>query len=59
MPKPNESPEAPCAASDSEGRERDPLLELRGSGAEAWRDESPDAYVARVRSDWSRAASGE
>jgi len=39
------------------GRERtpapDPLLELRGSGAEIWADEHADDYVARLRSDWS------
>ncbi len=39
------------------GRERvpapDPLLELRGSGAETWSDEHADDYVARLRSDWS------
>jgi len=31
----------------------DPLLELRGSGAEIWSDEHADGYVARLRSDWS------
>ncbi len=30
----------------------DPLLELRGSGAETWADESPDEYVERLRSGW-------
>jgi hypothetical protein len=30
----------------------DPLLDLRGSGAELWRDETPDQYVERLRSDW-------
>jgi hypothetical protein len=31
----------------------DPLLALRGSGAETWSDEHADAYVERLRSDWS------
>lgn len=31
----------------------DPLLELRGSGSEVWAEETPDAYVERLRSDWS------
>ncbi len=31
----------------------DPLLALRGSGADLWRDESPDEYVERLRSEWS------
>ena len=41
------------AARVSETRAQDPLLELRGSGAVAWADESPDAYVERLRSDRS------
>ncbi len=31
----------------------DPLLELRGSGAELWSNEHADDYVTRLRSDWS------
>jgi hypothetical protein len=31
----------------------DPILALRGSGAVLWRDEDPDAYVERLRSEWS------
>jgi hypothetical protein len=31
----------------------DPLIALRGSGAELWRDEAPDEYVDRLRSEWS------
>jgi TDG/mug DNA glycosylase family protein len=30
----------------------DPLLELRGSGAELWADESSDEYVRRLREGW-------
>lgn len=31
----------------------DPLLELRGSGAQMWADEHADEYVDRLRTDWS------
>ncbi len=30
----------------------DPLLALRGSGRELWRDEHADEYVRRLREDW-------
>jgi len=30
----------------------DPILELRGRGAELWAGEDADAYVDRLRSDW-------
>ncbi len=41
------------AAPETGTRAPDPLLELRGSGAETWAAETPDAYVERLRSDWS------
>ncbi len=37
-------------AGDSEAA--DPLLALRGSGADLWTDETPDEYVERLRSEW-------
>jgi hypothetical protein len=30
----------------------DPLLSLKGSGRELWRDEHPDEYVRRLREGW-------
>jgi hypothetical protein len=30
----------------------DPLLALKGSGAQLWSDEAPDAYVRRLREGW-------
>lgn len=41
------------AAGRDETAPVDPLLELRGSGAEIWSDEHADDYVERLRSDWS------
>ena len=41
------------SATEPGTRPPDPLLELRGSGAETWAEEPPDAYVERLRSDWS------
>ena len=32
--------------------ENDPLLALRGSCRELWRDEHADEYVRRLREDW-------
>jgi hypothetical protein len=32
--------------------EADPILALRGAGKEIWGDETPDAYVERLRRDW-------
>jgi hypothetical protein len=32
--------------------EEDPLLALRGSGADLWAEEPPDEYVERLRSEW-------
>jgi hypothetical protein len=32
--------------------ENDPLLALKGSGRELWRDEHADKYVCRLREDW-------
>ena len=32
--------------------QRDPILSLRGLGAELWSGESADRYVARLRSGW-------
>ncbi len=36
----------------SKNIENDPLLSLRGSGRELWRDEHADEYVRRLREDW-------
>ncbi len=36
----------------SKNIENDPLLSLRGSGRELWRDEHADEYVRRLRKDW-------
>ena len=33
-------------------RAADPLLALKGSGAQLWSDESPDKYVRRLREGW-------
>jgi hypothetical protein len=33
-------------------RAADPLLELKGSGAHLWSDETPDKYVRRLREGW-------
>ena len=44
---------APGRADRERAPAADPLLELRGSGAEIWSDEHADDYVARLRSDWS------
>lgn len=33
--------------------ESDPLLQLRGLGKEIWRNEKADAYVQRLREEWS------
>lgn len=33
-------------------QENDPVLAMRGVGAEIWRDEDPDEYVRRLREDW-------
>jgi hypothetical protein len=33
-------------------RETDPLLALRGSGRELWKDEDADQYVRRLREGW-------
>ena len=33
-------------------RTSDPLLALKGSGAQLWSDEAPDAYVRRLREGW-------
>jgi hypothetical protein len=42
------------ASASTRGEPRaDPLLELRGSGRELWADEPADAYIERLRSDWS------
>jgi len=30
----------------------DPLVALKGSGARLWNDETPDAYVRRLREGW-------
>ncbi len=32
--------------------ETDPLLNLKGSGAHLWEDETPDEYVERLREGW-------
>jgi hypothetical protein len=39
-------------SSRSDSDESDPLLRLRGTGAHLWADETPDAYVERLRKDW-------
>jgi hypothetical protein len=44
---------APPRADRERAPAPDPLLELRGSGAEVWSGEHADDYVARLRSDWS------
>ncbi len=36
----------------SKNIENDPLLSLRGSGRELWRDEHADEYVRRLRDGW-------
>jgi hypothetical protein len=36
----------------SKNIEDDPLLSLRGSGRELWRDEHADEYVHRLPEDW-------
>jgi hypothetical protein len=33
--------------------ERDPLLQLRGSGKKLWAEEHADEYVRRLREDWA------
>lgn len=40
-----------CRAA-SPAPEPDPILALRGSGAEIWRDEHADQYVRRLREGW-------
>lgn len=32
--------------------ENDPILALRGVGAEIWKDEDPDEYIRKLREDW-------
>ncbi len=32
--------------------ESDPILALRGVGAEIWKDEDPDEYIRKLREDW-------
>jgi len=44
---------APASAGRGGATAPDPLLELRGSGADIWSGEHADDYVARLRSDWS------
>ena len=44
---------APARAGRDGATAPDPLLELRGSGADIWSGEHADDYVARLRSDWS------
>lgn len=47
---------APGGRADRQGgrvERPDPLLALRGSGKEVWREEGPDEYVERLRSGWS------
>jgi hypothetical protein len=41
-----------CAATGSVLREADPLLSLKGSGAQLWADEHADEYVRRLREGW-------
>jgi hypothetical protein len=39
-------------ASSTHPAAADPLLALRGTGADLWASEEPDAYVKRLRSGW-------
>lgn len=36
----------------TESRQLDPILALRGLGKEIWKGEDPDAYVRRLREGW-------
>ena len=39
-------------AHESNIRNEDPILALRGLGKEIWSNEDADAYVSRLREDW-------
>lgn len=41
-----------AARGKRKGGAADPILELRGKGADLWAEEDADAYVDRLRSDW-------
>jgi hypothetical protein len=41
-----------CKATTRRAHEEDPLLALRGSGAQLWADEHADEFVKRIREGW-------
>jgi len=46
----------PSSDSDSRSEQRDPLLELLGSGRDLWANEHADEYVQRLRKFWEPPA---
>jgi hypothetical protein len=41
-----------CEKANRNRAEDDPLLQLKGTGAHLWTDETPDEYVERLREGW-------